>query len=66
MITLKHSIIWGSILTEIMVSLDQIEELYLGIFIHSLKYDDEKKGIEEKTKFLASLKSQVDKINKGC
>lgn len=64
MIKLKYSIIWGSVLDEIKILLDQIDEMYLGLFINSLRYDNEVQGKEEKSKYLSSLKNQIEKINK--
>jgi len=64
MIKLKHSIIWGSVLEEIKILLDQTDEMYLRLFINSLSYDNDAQGREEKKKYLASLKNQVEKINK--
>ncbi len=64
MIKLKFSIIWGSVLNEIRILLDQTDEMYLGLFINSLRYENEAQGKEEKNKYLSSLKNQVEKINK--
>lgn len=64
MIKLKYSIIWGSVLDEIKTLLDQTDEIYLGLFINSLRYDNEAQGKEEKAKYLSSLKNQIEKINK--
>ncbi len=55
---------WGTTFANIKSLLDQTEELYLGLFIHSLRYDNEKKGAEEKKKYLDSIKVQINKINK--
>lgn len=64
MIKLKHSIIWGATLEEIRILLDQTDELYLGLFISSLRYNSEVQGKEEKEKYLSLLKNQIEKINK--
>ena len=64
MIDLKLSIILGSILERIRDHLGQLEELYLGILINSLRYSDAKSGAEEKKKYIASLKNKIEKINK--
>jgi len=64
MIKLKYSIIWGAILEEIKILLDQTDEMYLGLFVNSLRYDNEVQGKEEKKKYLSSLKNQIEKINK--
>lgn len=64
MIKLKYSIIWGSVLEEIKILLDQTDELYLGLFINSLRYKNKADGKEEKKKYLSSLKTQIEKINK--
>lgn len=55
---------WGTTFANIKSLLDKTEELYLGLFIHSLRYDNEKKGAEEKKKYLDSIKVQINKINK--
>ncbi|MFA6315272.1 MAG: hypothetical protein WC648_02815 [Candidatus Paceibacterota bacterium] len=64
MIKLKYLIIWGSVLDEIRILLDQTDEMYLGLFINSLRYDNEVQGKEEKSKYIFSLKNQIEKINK--
>lgn len=64
MLNLKIAIIWGSALREIKDLLDATDELYLGLFIHSLRNLDDSKSKAEKAKYLASLKIQIDKINK--
>lgn len=64
MVDIKASIIWGTTLGEIRNLLIQADEIYIGLFVSSLRYKNKKQEKEEKNKYLARLKSHVEKINK--
>lgn len=62
MINLEFAIIWGTKLERIRSLLNQTEELHVGLYIHSLRYDSPQKEKEEKKKYLEGLKKQIDRL----
>jgi len=64
MLNLELAIIWGTKLERIRGLLNQTEELNIGLYIHSLRYDSLEKEKEEKKKYLEGFRKQVEEINK--
>ncbi len=65
MIDFKFIFIFGTIFNSIAEHIKKIEEMYLVISIHTLRYKDRKEGDEKKKDFFESLKKEILVINKN-
>lgn len=64
MFDFKLNLILGTIFAKIKMNLEQIEGLYLGILINSLRYKNENEGKKIKVEFYNNLKLFILKTNK--
>lgn len=63
MFEFKLNLIAGTIFAKIKSDLEQIESLYLGLFISDLRYKDEKEGKNKKNDFYNKLREVIKKTN---
>lgn len=64
MFNFKVIFIFGTIFDSIHKRLKIIEEVHLGILVHSLRYETKKEGSEKKKEFFESLRKEILLLNK--
>ena len=64
MLSFKINLMLGYNLSQIKKGLEEIEGLHLGLFINSLRYDDEKESKQKKKEFYNGLSRAVKEVNK--